>query len=202
LRFVKSHGKIFFVTHSPRLETAKRFLEESKAERVLAQMELFEDVAELWETEGVPGLKQRFATQYRKLMGVGPEHRGEFRAELERIKDGGGGSIQDAIDRLKPRATQETASRPAQSDATRPLREQLRAETLLAKMDLHREFLDLWSTEREPGMRAFYAAKYRKVFGVDPERHAEFRQAVEAIRDGGADTVQAAIERLQLKRSS
>ena len=80
--------------------------------------------------------------------------------------------------------------------------EESKAERVLAQMDLHSDFLELWETEDETKLRAFYAAKYRKIFGVDPDRHAEFCEAIEAIREGGQDTVQKAIDRLQTKRSS
>ena len=81
-----------------RQPTAEQCREELKADRKLAEMDLFADLAELYETEQSPRLRQRFADRYRRLIGVHPEQRKEFRAALERVLAGGGMPVEDVID--------------------------------------------------------------------------------------------------------
>ena len=64
-------------------------------------MDVFEDRAELYETEHSPTLRRHHAERYRELVGVYPENRWELREALERIDAGGGSSVADTIDLIK-----------------------------------------------------------------------------------------------------
>jgi len=66
---------------------------ELRLERVAAH----EDVAEFFDSETIPAERHRFAESYRRLVGVHPENRHEFRQSLERICDGGGLPVDDLI---------------------------------------------------------------------------------------------------------
>ena len=58
-------------------------------------MEFHADLADLWETETCPTLRQQFAEQYRRLIGVHPAQRELFRSALQGIRDGGGRPVDD-----------------------------------------------------------------------------------------------------------
>ena len=72
---------------------------ELRLERVAAH----EDVAEFFDNETVPAERQLFAESYRRLVGVHPDDRHEFRQSLERIRDGGGMPVGDLIDEFNRR---------------------------------------------------------------------------------------------------
>ncbi len=72
---------------------------ELRLERVAAH----EDVAEIFDTETVPTERQQFAESYRRLVGVHPDDRHEFRQALERIRDGGGMPVDDLIEAFNRR---------------------------------------------------------------------------------------------------
>lgn len=72
---------------------------ELRLERVAAH----EDVAEFFDAETVSAQRHQFAASYRRLVGVHPADRHEFRQALERIRDGGGMSVPDLIDVLNRR---------------------------------------------------------------------------------------------------
>ena len=85
-------------THRPTLE---EWREEIEAERRLAHIDLLEDLAALSEDETCPELQGRFSSRYRQVVGVAPAERREFQAALERIKAGGGMSVEDLIDLMR-----------------------------------------------------------------------------------------------------
>lgn len=76
----------------------------------------------------------------------------------------------------------------------------------MAKQAIAQDFLPLWQTETCPALRTFFATEYRRLVGVDPIHHDEFKEALESIRDGGGmrvDEVAAIINRRdQLNGSS
>lgn len=80
--------------------SADQLREQLRAERVLADMELMEDLAQLHETELNPAFRQEFADRYRRVLGVAPRHRMRFREELEKILHDSGGSVAEAIEGL------------------------------------------------------------------------------------------------------
>jgi hypothetical protein len=61
-------------------------------------MDQFEDLADLHDSEESPRLRQRFSEQYRRLIGVHPDFRHEFRAALRNILNDGGGVVDDVAD--------------------------------------------------------------------------------------------------------
>lgn len=68
-----------------------------EAIELLRKLDRNEDVAG-WAESIVPDvLRPSFARRYRELIGVPPERRGELRAALERIRDGGGGDVADVL---------------------------------------------------------------------------------------------------------
>ena len=67
------------------------------AELRLERVVVHEDVAEVFDSETVPAERQQFAESYRRLVGVHPADRHEFRQALERIRDGGGLPVGDLI---------------------------------------------------------------------------------------------------------
>ena len=60
------------------------------AELKLELLDVHEDVAEFYDQETLPEYRKRFAESYRRLVGVHPARRDEFRDALIRIRDGGG----------------------------------------------------------------------------------------------------------------
>jgi hypothetical protein len=89
------------VPYEPRYESNRRYLEELKAERKLAELDLYEDLAGLHAEETCHLLKARFAERYRELIGVHPDRRDELREAMERVRDGGGAEVADVIDGLR-----------------------------------------------------------------------------------------------------
>lgn len=57
---------------------------------MLARLDLFEDLAELAESETVEELRSRLRTRYRQLTGIEPERRAALTATLTRVVDGTG----------------------------------------------------------------------------------------------------------------
>lgn len=79
-----------FITFAPRQESSENFRASLDAEVALAKQDIATDFLELWQTETCPALRQHFAQQYRRMVGVDPSRHDEFRQALERIRDGGG----------------------------------------------------------------------------------------------------------------
>lgn len=73
------------------------------AELRLERVAAFEDVAEIYEAATIAEDRKKFAEAYRRLVGIHPENRQEFREALERIRDSGGLPVQDLIDILNRR---------------------------------------------------------------------------------------------------
>jgi folate-dependent tRNA-U54 methylase TrmFO/GidA len=78
--------------------TAEDLLEQLRAETRLSKIDLFEDLAALYEEERVPKFRQDFAQRYGKAVGVAPEQREEFKEALEGIVAGGRQSVANLID--------------------------------------------------------------------------------------------------------
>lgn len=70
------------------------------AEELLARMDCFEDLHELWRTEAFTELREQLAQQYRDIIGIPPEQEGEFRESLETIHSHGIGTVSDVIAKL------------------------------------------------------------------------------------------------------
>lgn len=104
MRDVKIHGKIKSVENSPRTLSADAYRESLEARKTLALMNLHEGLAERAIRERSGSLRTEYAGRYRELIGVSPEQRAEFRAALERVRDGGGMGVQDVIDLLRLRS--------------------------------------------------------------------------------------------------
>jgi hypothetical protein len=79
-----------------------------------------------------------------------------------------------------------TLARPLSADE---LREQLRAETRLAKLDLFDDLAELHDTAMTERERQAFAERYRDYVGVLPARRAMFRLALEKILAGDGSTV-------------
>jgi len=80
----------FRVTEGFRTPEGKRYREEIEAERLLARLDLFEEMAELAESEYVERVRERLCARYRELLGIEPERRSELKAALTRVADGTG----------------------------------------------------------------------------------------------------------------
>ena len=98
LRSVKSCGKIFFISERIRQPTAEELHEALRADVKLAELDLYADLAALWEEETVPELRQQHAAWYRRLLGVHPAKRDAVREGLLRIQAGGGMPVADLAD--------------------------------------------------------------------------------------------------------
>jgi hypothetical protein len=72
-------------------------------------MDVLADLARLAENHQVAAIRQRLRKRYRDVVGVDPERRDELRAALERIKAGGGASVEDVVDLIN-RGHQENGS--------------------------------------------------------------------------------------------
>jgi hypothetical protein len=74
------------------------------------------------------------------------------------------------------------------------LLEALRAEERLARMALVEDMGVLADTEASPRLRRKFAAQYRRVIGVNPERRRELRIALEGVKAGGGRPVADVID--------
>lgn len=70
----------------------------ARADALLARMNSLEELASACEAEAVPGIRNRLAERYRKLIGVGPHLRGALRAELATILESGHRSLRDVVE--------------------------------------------------------------------------------------------------------
>ena len=77
--------------------SAQELREQMNAETRLAKLDLFEDLAELHDTEVVLQERVRLSAQYQACVGVPPQQRNEFRAAMERILAGNGGSVDQVL---------------------------------------------------------------------------------------------------------
>jgi folate-dependent tRNA-U54 methylase TrmFO/GidA len=77
--------------------SADELREQLRAETHLAKLELFEDLAVLHETATIDRERRCLAERYRACVGVPPDRRTEFRAVLERVLTGDGGSITQCL---------------------------------------------------------------------------------------------------------
>ena len=98
LRVVKMCGQNVRINAPSRRLSAADLREQLRADRVLASTDLFEDLADLHDTEESPRLRQQFAERYRRLIGVHPDLRAEFRTALHNILNDGGGAVDDVIE--------------------------------------------------------------------------------------------------------
>jgi hypothetical protein len=73
------------------------------AELKLELLDAHDDVAEFYDSETLPEYRQKFADAYRRLVGVHPADRHEFREALLQVRDGGGMPVADLIDVLNRR---------------------------------------------------------------------------------------------------
>jgi hypothetical protein len=64
-------------------------------------MDLFEDFADLHDTEPTPQMRRYYAHRYRELIGVHPDQRQELREALQRVVNGGGSAVNDVIDLIR-----------------------------------------------------------------------------------------------------
>lgn len=94
LRRVKTRRTLFFVSTDLSPEATKAAWD---AELRLEHLTAYEDVAEFFDAATVLSDREKFAASYRRLVGVHPEHRQEFREALERIRDGGGMPVDELI---------------------------------------------------------------------------------------------------------
>jgi hypothetical protein len=75
----------------------EQYESELDAELALANMTLYEDLAEMWERETDAELRRDFAQLYRDAIGVDVERREEFREAMERIKQGSTMVVKDVV---------------------------------------------------------------------------------------------------------
>ncbi len=68
------------------------------AELKLELLDAHDDVAEFYDSETYTEYRQKFADAYRRLIGVHPADRHEFRKALIGIRDGGGRPVADLIE--------------------------------------------------------------------------------------------------------
>jgi hypothetical protein len=78
--------------------TGDELLEQLRAESHLAKIDLFEDLAGLYEFESVSKRREAYAERYRRNVGVFPEQRYDLKTALERIVAGGRQPVADVIE--------------------------------------------------------------------------------------------------------
>ncbi len=98
---VNSSGKILHIDRTSHQMSAEAWLEETRAEAKLAQMDLAEDLGVLSDSEECPRLRRTLAEQYRQVIGVAPQYREQLRIALERVKAGGGMPVADVVDLME-----------------------------------------------------------------------------------------------------
>lgn len=86
---------IFPVLFPKPLPSAGDYPQEVEAELKLAEMDRHENLAA--EAKAATSFGYVFADRYRELIGVAPEQRHKLRAALERIRAGGGQSVENVI---------------------------------------------------------------------------------------------------------
>jgi uncharacterized protein (DUF2249 family) len=74
------------------------------------------------------------------------------------------------------------------------LREQLRAEAMLAKLDVLEDLALVHDHEPMPALRQTLSMQYRQAVGVVPGRRDEFRTALIRVLEGGGQTIADAIK--------
>jgi len=84
-----------------RPQTAEQAWQARAADRKLQVLTATAHLAEGWERETSERVCQAYVSLHRKLVGVHPAQREEFRAALNRICDGGGMLVEDLIDTLR-----------------------------------------------------------------------------------------------------
>ncbi len=82
-------------------DPARRHLHAARADALLAKLDVYEDLAQLVDTETVPPVRARFAAQYERAIGVTPDERHALRSELRRLREDGARSIAETIARLR-----------------------------------------------------------------------------------------------------
>ena len=70
----------------------------------------------------------------------------------------------------------------------------LKAELVLADMELCEDFALLFKDETCPELRAWFARKYERLIGVHPDARGELGQALERIAAGGGAAVTDVID--------
>jgi hypothetical protein len=83
-------------------------------------------------------------------------------------------------------------------DRPRPSADQLveqgKAKRILARLDQFGHLAESWQHEPSQLLRQGFADRYRRLFGVSPASHAEFRAALERVRGGGGMPVADVID--------
>ena len=92
--------------------SADQLMEQLRADIHLANLDLFEDLALLHDTEPNAQLRADFARQYHKLLGVDPPQRLKFQAGLQAILDGNGKIVAELIANLEAPAPPPTKKDP------------------------------------------------------------------------------------------
>lgn len=91
------------MTFSPRPLSCQALRAQDDAEVKLAEIDLHEELAELYEAEACPQLRRQFAELYRRLIGVYPEQRRELQEAMGQILAGGGASVDNVLALLRRR---------------------------------------------------------------------------------------------------
>ena len=74
------------------------------------------------------------------------------------------------------------------------LDDSLKAELVLADMELCEDFALLFADETCPQLRAWFARRYERSIGVHPDVRAELGQALKRIAEGGGAAVTDVID--------
>ena len=82
--------------------SADQLREHLRADRLLADIDLFEDLARLYEEEPKAVARADFAARYRNILGIHPQHRSTFQQGLQAILGGNGKFVQELIRELEP----------------------------------------------------------------------------------------------------
>ena len=70
------------------------------AELKLELLDANSDIAEFYESETITRYRESYANSYRRIVGIHPADRDEFREALIHIRDGGGVPVAEVIDIL------------------------------------------------------------------------------------------------------
>lgn len=80
--------------------SAEELVEALRAEALVCELDLYEDLAESFESETNKLLREHYARWYREIIGVHPSHRGALRQQLDAVIHAGDPRVADVVKEL------------------------------------------------------------------------------------------------------
>jgi hypothetical protein len=87
------------------MHQAEQAMNRLQAGDLLRLLDALEPSARRWEEAGPGMLRRAIASRYRKLVGIEPGQRQEFRAALERVREQGGMPVAELVDLFRAQSS-------------------------------------------------------------------------------------------------